>query len=375
VLIWLSVAVCIALLGTVVWIIQASSKSKDLALALLQQQITAMSDHLGRSVGELATSSNREIQQLHQRIDQRLQETAQRIAETHQSVGERIDRNTKLFGQVQEQLGRVQELGKGIQTVGEEITELQEILRAPKLRGGLGELFLEELLAQILPPRYFQMQYEFRGGAKVDAVIRLADDRLVPVDAKFPLENFRRLMEPNLTEAQERDFRKSFASDFRKHVDAIASKYIRPDEGTLDFALLYVPAENVYYEAILRDDRFDEAGGINNYALSKRVIPVSPNSFYAYLQAIVLGLKGLRIEERAREIYGFLSRFRGELEKLEEEFALVGRHLSNASSAFEKGQMRLEKVQGRVAEIEDSDADRKREQIPLAAVPDDPHRV
>lgn len=335
------------------WLWLAISRSRETPLSLLQQQITGLQDQIARAVADLSGGSNREIQQLHQRIDQRLAETSQLIAGTHRNVGERIDQNTKLFGKVQEQLGRMEELGKGIQNVGAEITELQEILRAPKLRGNLGELFLEELLAQILPRRHFEMQYAFKNGEKVDAVIHLATGYLVPIDAKFPLENFRRMLEPNLPESEEREFKKTFTADFKKHVDDIAARYIRPDEGTLDFALLYVPAENVYYEAILRDDRFGEPLGINSYALKKRVIPVSPNSLYAYLQVIVLGLRGLRIEERAREIYAFLSRFKGELEKLEEEFGLVGKHLSNAASAFEKGQKRLERVHGRIDEVEE----------------------
>jgi DNA recombination protein RmuC len=357
---WVVVAF-LALLGGFSWIYWVSVRSKDTALGLLQQQLTALSEQLARSLSDLGTMSDRGIQQLHQRIDQRLQETSQAMTQTHQAVGERIDRNTKLFGQVQEQLGRVQELGKGIQ-------ELHDILRAPKLRGNLGELFLEELLAQILPRQYFEMQYAFKGGQKVDAVIRLAEGRLVPIDAKFPLENFRKLFEPGVTEAQEKDLRKAFAVDFRHHVDAIATRYIRPDEGTLDFALLYVPAENVYYEAILRDDRFGEPSGINSYALAKRVIPVSPNSLYAYLQAIVLGLKGLRIEERAREIYGVISRFKTELTRLEEEVGLIGKHLSNASAAFEKGEKRLERIQGRLAEVGEPDSTLKSEQT-VAALP------
>jgi DNA recombination protein RmuC len=341
----------VLLVGTWLWIFL--SRGRDHSLSLFQQQISGFQEQISRAMTDLSSASNREIQQLHQRLDQRLQETSQLIAGTNQSVGERIDQNTRLFGQVQTQLGRMEELGKGIQSVGHEISELQDILRAPKLRGNLGELFLEELLGQILPKRNYEMQYMFKSGEKVDAIIRLADGHLVPIDAKFPLENFQRMLKEDLSDVQEREFRKAFASDFKKHVDAIADRYIRPDEGTLDFALLYVPAENIYYEAILRDERLGEPLGINSYALKKRVIPVSPNSLYAYLQAIVLGLKGLRIEERAREIYAFLARFKSELQKLEEEFSLVGKHLLNAASAFEKGQKRLEKVQGRVAEIDE----------------------
>lgn len=339
------------------WLWYATSRSRESSLQLLGQQVSSLHEQLGRALSDASSASNREIQGLNERIDQRLQATSQLMADAQRGVGDRIDQNTRLFGQVQERLGRMEELGKGVQTVGQDINRLQELLRAPKLRGNLGELFLEELLAQILPRQYFTMQYGFKNGEKVDAVIQLAQGHLVPIDAKFPLENFRRMLEPNRTEAEQKEFRKAFSGDFKKHVDDIAKRYIRPDEGTLDFALLYVPAENIYYEAILRDDRFGEELGINTYALRKRVIPVSPNSLYAYLQAILMGLKGLRIEERAKEIYAFLTRFKRELERLEDEFGLVNKHLSNATSALEKGQKRLERVRGRVAEAEEAETE------------------
>lgn len=360
---WIVAGLLVLLLGASLWTL--FKRSRDLSLTLLQQQIAAAQEQLVRTLSDSASASAREIQLLHQRIDQRLQETSTLIASTHQSVGDRIDQNTKIFGQVREQLGKMEELGKGIQSVGEEVAELQEVLKAPKLRGNLGELFLEELLAQILPRRYFEMQYSFKNGEKVDAVIRLAQGHLVPIDAKFPLENFRRMLEPNLPESEEHEFRKAFASDFKKHVDDIQTRYIRPDEGTLDFALLYVPAENIYYEAILRDDRFGEPLGINTYALKKHVIPVSPNSLYAYLQAIMLGLRGLRIEERAQEIYAFLTRFRQEVSKLVEDYSILGKHLQNASSAFDKGLKRLDRVQGKLDEVEESNAEVEKSREPI----------
>jgi DNA recombination protein RmuC len=173
----------------------------------------------------------------------------------------------------------------------------------------------------------------------VDAVIRLGNS-LVPVDAKFPLENFKRVREA-VTDDDRLRARRLFVADVKKHVDAIAGKYILPDEGTYDFALMYIPAENVYYETIIKDDGWGEKN-LSHYALSKRVIPVSPNSFYAYLQAIVLGLKGMRIEDRAKEIIQYLSRLQGDFARFRDDFALIGKHMGHAESSYQNAERRLD---------------------------------
>ncbi|MGH7898676.1 MAG: DNA recombination protein RmuC, partial [Candidatus Binatia bacterium] len=222
---------------------------------------------------------------------------------------------------------------------------------SPKLRGGLGELLLGELLAQILPLEHFTLQHEFRSGEKVDAVIRIGDG-LVPIDAKFPLEDFRRALEAE-GDVERGKARKAFLGRVRKHVDAIASKYIVPDEGTYDFALMYVPAENVYYETLIRSESDEDA--VNAYALGKRVIPVSPASFFAYLQAILIGFKGMRIEERTRQILAELSRLQGDLERFRDDFRLIGKHLGYASGSFASADRRLERLAERFAAIESAE--------------------
>jgi DNA recombination protein RmuC len=182
------------------------------------------------------------------------------------------------------------------------------------------------------------------------------------VDSKFPLENFKRIIE-GTSEEEKNKARKQFLNDIRKHIDAIANKYIVPDEGTYDFALMYIPAENVYYEMIIRDDAADGDRAISNYAMSKRVIPVSPNSFYAYLQAIVLGLKGMKIEERAKEIFQSLARLEGDFSKFREDFTLVGKHLGHAQACFQAAERRLDqfgqKLLGVADEQDKASAQRK----------------
>jgi len=195
------------------------------------------------------------------------------------------------------------------------------------------------LLGQILPPQHFSAQYSFRSGEKVDAVIKLGGS-LVPVDSKFPLENFKRILEATADDDKTRA-KRQFVGDVRKHIDAIAAKYIVPDEGTYDFALMYVPAEHVYYETIIKDELPGEKN-LSQYALSKRVIPVSPNCFYAYLQVIILGLKGMKIEERAKEIIQYLNRLQGDFSKFRDDFGLVGKHLGHVQSTYQNAEKRLD---------------------------------
>ncbi len=309
----------LALAATWIWLF---TRRPSESFSLLQQQITSLTERVNRALGDVSTN-----------------------------ISDRLDKNLQAFGHLQERLGRLEEANRQIRSLAEEIAKLQDVLRVPKLRGNLGELFLEELLSQILPRTHYEMQYAFHGGQKVDAIVRLPHKNIVPIDAKFPLENFQRFRAAGDDVSQRTQFRKAFGADFRRHVDAIASKYILPDEGTLDFAFLYIPAENIYYEVIVSDEKFGENESLNNYALSKRVIPVSPSSLYAYLQLIVLGLRGHRIETEARQIIDFLSKHQGDLEKLRDEFDVVGKHLTNAATAFERSEKRLERAQDSIRKV------------------------
>jgi DNA recombination protein RmuC len=248
------------------------------------------------------------------------------------------------FERLARDLGELNRASQQMMEVGKTITSLENLLRPPQLRGGMGETFLAELLAQILPG-HFELQHRFRSGERVDAVIRLGN-RLAPVDAKFPLESFRRLAESRDEEIAKKE-RKAFIRTLKAHVDAIAQKYILPDEGTYDFALMYIPAENVYYETVLKDE---EGEGLYPYALQKRVIPVSPNSFYAYLQVIIHGLKGLHIEERAREIVDYLARLRLDEDKFRQDFEILGTHIENARKKYEDAQRKLVRFEDKLLE-------------------------
>ena len=337
--------VCLFVLVLLGWFFVArirsllQTKQEERSLLLMQQQIDQLRVHFTQVLDNSVQSIQRQLGQVLGHVSERLKENADILNSTQQSLGERLDNAARVVGQVQRSLGGLEEANRKIYEVGKDIASLQEILRAPKLRGGFGEFLLEDLLGQILPSQHFSMQHGFRSGEKVDAVIKLCSG-LVPVDAKFPLENFRRILEVTNDEEKDRA-RRQFAVDVKKHIDAIAGKYILPDEGTYDFALMYIPAENIYYETIIRDG-VPEEKSLCHYAMAKHVIPVSPNSLYAYLQAIVLGLKGMKIEDRAKEIIQYLKGLQGDFGKFREEFALLGKHVGHAQASYQTADRRLE---------------------------------
>ena len=260
-----------------------------------------------------------------------------------QMMGERLDEKIKVFGEVKEGLGALTQRTKIVEEVGKNISNLQELLRAPKFRGGFGELLLERLLADILPRDNYSLQYKFQNGETIDAVIHIGG-HLVPIDSKFPLEDFERILKAE-PEEEQKALRRQFTRTIKNHIDNV-TKYILPDENTFDFALMYIPAENVYYETILRGQA--EEGEIYSYSLQKRVIPVSPNSFYAYLQVIVQGLKGLHIEQTAHEILGHLERLQGDLADFQDDYRVIGTHIRNAANKYDEASRKLARFEDKL---------------------------
>jgi len=267
------------------------------------------------------------------------QKVKEQIDSLSRVVGEKIEGSLGIFGDVRERLGELATRTKSIEEVGRNISSLQELLRAPKFRGGFGELLLERLLADILPRDNYSLQYRFQSGETVDAVIRIGG-HLVPIDSKFPLEDFERTLKAE-SEEEQKALRRQFQRTIKNHVDNV-TRYILPDEDTFDFALMYIPAENIYYETILHG--YAEESERNAYSLQKRVIPVSPNSLYAYLQVIVQGLKGLHIEQTAREILGYLQRLQGDLADFQGDYRIIGTHIRNAASKYDEATRKLARL-------------------------------
>src|SRR5260221_13365785 len=237
-----------------------------------------------------------------------LKTTNNRLESQGKSFNERLDNATQVISQVQRNIGEMSEIGRSMK-------DLQEFLQSPKLRGNIGEQVLKELLGQSLPKNSFNLQYEFKSGVKVDAAIKTSGG-IIPIDSKFPMENFRKMMKDKV-------YAKDFERDVRKHIDDIAKKYILTDEGTIDYALMYIPSESVYYEIANNQDLFE-------YSNKMRVLPVSPTTFYAYMRAILMSFEGQKIEQKAKEILSALRAVKRDYEKTENELGILQKHLNSA---------------------------------------------
>jgi DNA recombination protein RmuC len=296
---------------------------------------------LYRRIQDMKSDIQQQVTGLQQNFSQRLDSNVQTMASHLGIITNQINNTTNVVTQVEGKLGQMQESSRQIFDLAKQISSLQSILQSPKMRGGLGEYLLTDLVSQCLDGSSYEEQYRFAGGTVVDMALFVGQHTLC-IDSKFPLENFRRMM---LTQSEEekKQLRRLFLSDVKKHVNDICEKYILPDENTFDFALMFIPAENVYYELIVKED-----GDLYSHCLTKKVIPVSPNTFYAYLQVILMGLRGFQISEQAKRILGQLQQLHNDLNRLDTDFSKIGVHLRNAQNSFDLSLQRLGKLKSKV---------------------------
>jgi DNA recombination protein RmuC len=269
-------------------------------------------------------------------LNQNLLGMQTRIDETTRAINERLDRAAQVISQVSHELG-------GVKEIGYQIKSFQEFLKSPKLRGNIGEEILKDLLEQYLSHHQFALQYKFKSGEIVDAIIKTKEG-IIPIDAKFPLESFQRYLSSKDEKEQEKLFKDCIKS-VRARIDEISRKYILPEEGTVDFAIMYIPSEVVYYEIIKSKEDLDD------YARSKKVYFVSPNSFYYFLRIIMIGMKGLQIQEDAKRVLEILSAVQKDVEKLGEILGIVTTHITHAKSAIDKVNNEYLKLAGKMDQL------------------------
>lgn len=281
---------------------------------------------------EWIKSTQQEVRSLQQTLIELTRSSNQQLSanmrEQTRDIHERLSKASEIIGELKREAGAFSEISRSMK-------ELDAFLKSPKLRGGLGERVLADLIGQVFPKQHFFLQHRFKNGSIVDAAIQ-TDAGILPIDSKFPMENFQKMIKGE-TQA-ERDFaKKEFVRDVKKHIDTIATKYILPEEGTMDFAMMYVPSETVYYE-IAADDALLE------YARHKRIYPVSPTTLYAHLQTILLSFEGKKIESKTRDVFAMLRGLQKSFEKFERSYEVLGKHLTNAHNSLSTTSLHLGEI-------------------------------
>jgi len=267
---------------------------------------------------EYLRTTNARLDEQGKNFTQAIQQTnknfTQTLQQSNKDLNLRLDKAAEVIGAVQKNIGEMSEIGRGMK-------ELQAFLQSPKLRGNIGEQVMKDLIGQMFPKNSFNLQYRFKSGHKVDAAIKTGAG-ILPIDSKFPMENFQKLVSAE-SATEKNSIRREFRNDIRKHIKDISQKYILPEEGTMDFALMYIPSESVYYEVVNSSELLE-------LAQKARVYPVSPTTLYAHLQTILLSFEGQKIESQARKVFSLLRAVQKDYSKVEENLSTLQSHLNNA---------------------------------------------
>ncbi len=311
---------------------QMTELRRDLqTIATSQAQSTGQLETIAKSVAQRLDSVAPALQDA---VKNSAQITGQMTSDAQNKMADELKNTRDQISQMQLLLGEVQQAGKQMSQTAQ---TLEGILGGAKSRGSLGEVTLERLLEDSLPSAQYAMQYRFSSGEAADAVIKLRDNKLMAIDSKFPLDAYRRIS----TEGDEA--RRAFVTAVKGHADAITKKYIVPDEGTLDVALMFVPSDSVYYELLMTQD--GKGQSLDAYCRDKQVIAVSPNTLYAHLHVIAMGLRGMQMEENTKQLVESLLGMEKQLEKFADKFGTLGTHLRNAQQSYSDSDKLFEKAQ------------------------------
>jgi len=280
-----------------------------------------------------------------------------KLSESNKSLQEQFSQSANIIRNVTEKLTRLDETNKQVIGFADQLKSLQDILKNPKQRGILGEYYLETVLKNVLPPSSFQMQYSFSNGEIVDAVVFVdhaggqAGKRIIPIDSKFSLENYNRMIETN-DSLEKKRLETAFVNDLKLRIDE-TSKYVRPEEKTMDFAFMFIPSEAVYYDLLINKVGVitEDTNNLIYYAGKKKVVVVSPTSFLAYLQTVLQGLRNQKISEQAQQIIKEVERLGKHLFTYSEHMKRLGQHLDTTVSSYNKAGKELEKIDKDVVKL------------------------
>jgi DNA recombination protein RmuC len=343
------IGLALAVVLLAVWLLfqsaQSRRKEEDAHTRMEQlqrdlQTLAGQTQNFSQQIGQLGQNVTKSLEGVTGALQKGVTDSATIAAQAQSAMASELKNSRETLGQIQQQLGAVQQAG---QQMSRATQTLQNILGGAKSRGSLGEVTLERLLEDALPKERYQRQYRFSSGEAADAVVFLRD-KLLPIDSKFPLDAFRRINDQIAAQAppQIEEARRAFATAVKGHADSIAKKYILPSEGTLGIALMFVPSENVYYELLMTADAKGQP--LDEYCREKNVIAVSPNTLYAHLQVILMGLQGMQIEENAKRLHASLAGLQKQMDNFVEVFEKLGTHLKNAQQSYSEADKRFEKA-------------------------------
>ena len=313
----------------------------------MQQLAAGQSQAVTAQFAQLTQSFTAQLAQITQQVQTGMASTGSLATEAQKAVSDQLRASTEMLGTIRQQLGQVQQAGRDLSEAAQQI---ESVLGGAKTRGTLGEIALDRMLADALPPDTYHTQYRFTTGEVVDAVVCLRD-KLLPIDSKFPLDDYRRMVEIG------EEARKGFSGTVRSHAESIAKKYILPSEGTLDIALMFVPSEGVYYELLRSED--SKGLPLDEFCRSRGVVPVSPSTLFSHLKIIFLGLRGMQVEENAKRLLASLTGMKKQFDNFGEVYEKLGTHLRNAQQSYVEADRRLERTRNSLDELAQGDLPEK----------------
>lgn len=330
----------LAVSGLAIWGARRRAEAQSEALRQeMQALVGTQSQAVTAQFAQLAQAFTAQLSQITQQVQSGMASVGTLATGAQKAVSDQLQASTDMLGTIRQQLGEVQQAGHEL---SEAARQIETVLGGAKTRGTLGEVALDRMLADALPPATYETQYRFSTGDVVDAVVRLRD-KLLPIDSKFPLDDYRRLVDTG------EDARKGFSSSVRAHAESIAKKYILPGEGTLDIALMFVPSEGVYYELLRSED--SKGLPLDEACRSKGIVPVSPSTLFAHLRIIFLGLRGMQVEENAQRLLSSLTGLKKQIDNFGEVYEKLGTHLRNAQQSYSDADRKLERARNSLDEL------------------------